>query len=160
LSQQTIAALEAALDLLNFVHEAEVIIPGGDRLQPDSMALYDQLTAALNALRQQPQEYTAGDVFLRLIAAAKEAKSEAALAREIGCTKQHISDVMHGRKPVGPAVLGFLRLQRVEHPVRFIAIDGFIAEPKPKPPRSPRRQAAWDMLPRVSATQTDNQAVL
>lgn len=38
--------------------------------------------------------------------------SQAEIAREIGCTRQYINNVLKGRKPPGPELLRFLGLRK------------------------------------------------
>lgn len=86
-------------------------------------------------------------------AASAKAGSDAALARQIGITRQSLADVMSGRREPGPAVLSYLRLRKVAAGrTLYTPVDD---EVKPKAPRSERRQRAWDG---PSGAQTDSVA--
>jgi hypothetical protein len=142
MTKRAIKALEAALQLLAFVQDADAILPG-DTPQPDFVEMFEQLHIGLASLKQRPLEISSMDLFLRLRAAVGEAGSEAELARRIKITRQALSDVMRSRKEPGPAILSYLGLRRVTA-VHYTPDD----RPKPEPkPRSERRQRAFDNLP-------------
>lgn len=145
-TDRAVAALELAVKLLSAVENAEVYLPGDVPLPGTLTEIGDTLRGALSAIKQQPEEIGARDLYLRLRRELTASGTETALADRIGITRQSLSDVLTGRREAGPAILAYLRLKRIkrthyEH-----------AEPQPKPepkPRSERRQRAWDMLPRI-----------
>ncbi|UGB27567.1 helix-turn-helix domain-containing protein [Methylorubrum sp. B1-46] len=63
-------------------------------------------------------ELTQAEVIERLKSRVAERGSQHAVALEAGVSPQHLSDVLHGKRDVGPAVLALLGVQRV---VRFVA---------------------------------------
>jgi hypothetical protein len=56
---------------------------------------------------------TEADVRARVAAEVQRAGSQLALAREWGCDKSYLCDVVNGRRAPGPLVLGPLGLVRV-----------------------------------------------
>ena len=97
----------------------------------------------LESLRQGPLMIDAIGVDTRLRQASRKAGSDAALARQIGITRQSLADVMSGRREPGPAVLAFLSLRKVAAGrTLYTPVDD--EELKPKAARSERRQRAWD----------------
>ncbi|OAM75466.1 hypothetical protein A3840_14695 [Devosia elaeis] len=94
------------------------------------------------------------EVHIRLRKAAAKAGSEAALARQIGITRQSLADVINSRREPGPTILTFLRLQKVAvGRTLYTPLDD--SEVGPKAARSERRQRAWDG---PSVAQTDSVA--
>ncbi|ODT74483.1 MAG: hypothetical protein ABS76_36845 [Pelagibacterium sp. SCN 64-44] len=112
------------------------------------------LRRGLESLRQGPLMLDALGVDARLRQASRKAGSDAALARQIGITRQALADVMSGRREPGPSILGYLKLRRVPAGrTLYTPLDG--DEVKAKAVRSERRQRAWDG---PSVTQTDSVA--
>ncbi|GAB5430165.1 MAG: hypothetical protein Devi2KO_36240 [Devosia indica] len=96
----------------------------------------------LESLRQGPLMIDGMEVHIRLRNAVAKAGSEAALARQIGITRQSLADVMNSRREPGPAVLTFLRLRKVATGrTLYTPVDDGKVEVKA---RSERRQRAWD----------------
>mgnify|MGYP001242953940 CR=1 FL=1 len=111
------------------------------------------LRRGLESLRQGPLQIDAMELHCRLCSASRKAGSDAALARQIGITRQALADVMSGRREPGPAVLTYLRLRKVATGrTLYTPVDD---EVRPNAPRSERRQAAWDG---PSVAQTDSVA--
>lgn len=63
-------------------------------------------------------ELTQEEVVERLRRRVAERGSQHAVAVEAGVSPQHVSDVLLGRRDIGPAVLALLGVQRV---TRFVA---------------------------------------
>lgn len=82
-------------------------------------------------------------VDIRLRKASKKAGGDAALAKAMGITRQSLADVLSGKRQPGPAVLSYLKLRKVAVG-RTLYTPMEEHEIKPKPPRSERRQRAWD----------------
>ncbi|MBE7732143.1 hypothetical protein [Devosia faecipullorum] len=149
-------ALRLAQHLIEFVAEADIDSQGFD-LDGEHYSAADlrhHMFRALESLRQGPLQLDAIEVHRRLLAASAKAGSDAALARQIGITRQALADVMSGRREPGPAVLGYLGLRKVAvGRTLYTPLDD--DQVKPKAPRSERRQRAWDG---PSGVQTDSVA--
>ncbi|QYO78404.1 helix-turn-helix domain-containing protein [Devosia salina] len=148
-------ALQAALHFVSHFEEVDPddagMLIGGEIMT--AAELRQQILRGLESLRQGPAMLDTLGVDTRLRAASRKAGSDAALARQIGITRQSLADVMSGRREPGPAVLSYLRLRKVS-PGRTLCTP-LDDEVRSKAPRSERRQRAWDGL---SVTQTDSVA--
>lgn len=137
-------ALRLAQHLIEFVAEADIDGQGFD-IDGEHYSAADlrhHMFRGLESLRQSPLQIDAIEVHRRLMAASRKAGSDAALAREIGITRQALADVLSGRREPGPTILTFLRLRKVAAGrTLYTAMDD---ELKPKAVRSERRQRAWD----------------
>lgn len=110
------------------------------------------LRRGLESLRQGPAMLDAMEIHRRLSQASRKAGSDAALARQIGITRQSLADVLSGRREPGPAVLSYLHLRKVAAG-RTLYTPFEPDEVRSKAPRSERRQRAWDG---PSVIQTDS----
>jgi len=112
-------ALRLAMKLLDVLEEADIDALGFDLDEGDALRNYStndlrlEFTAALNSLRQGPQQIHALELHRKLTEAVDAAGSEAALARSMGVTRQYLHAVRSGHKPAGPAVLAHLGLRQV-----------------------------------------------
>jgi hypothetical protein len=108
-------ALRLAAQLVEFVAEADIDGKGFDLCDEHYNAsdLRDEIRRGLDSLRQGPSQIHALQLHAKLTAAVDAAGSEAALARQLGVTRQYIHAVMSGRKPAGPMVLRHLGLRQV-----------------------------------------------
>lgn len=138
-------ALEIALKLVTALDEA-VILPGEIEV-PDLDEVRAEIEAALSSMRQQPEVLSGAEVYKRIRTTAEAAPSVAGVARAMGVTKQHLSDVIAGRKEPGPAVLRYMRLRKVIRGDVYVHSD--VEPPAPPRPISERHQRARDMLPRL-----------
>lgn len=138
-------ALELALQLVAALDEA-VVLPG-EVPMPDLDEVRAAVEAALSSLKQQPEVLSGAEVWVRLRKMSKAAPSVAGMARAMGVTKQHLSDVIAGRKEPGPAVLRHMRLRKVVRGDVYVHAD--IEPPAPPRPISERHQRARDLLPRL-----------
>lgn len=137
-------ALRLAQHLVEFVAEADIDNEGFD-IDGEHYSAADlrhHMFRALESLRQGPLQVDAMEVHRRLLAASAKAGSDAALARQIGISRQALADMMSGKRQPGPAVLTFLKLRKVSAGrTLYSPVDD---EVKAKAPRSERRQRAWD----------------
>lgn len=133
LAQQVIDAI-AASDIDNQGIEIDGEIHSADEIR-------SVLRRGLESLRQGPLMIDGMEVHIRLRKAVAKAGSEAALARQMGITRQSLA-VMNSRREPGPAILTYLKLRRVS--VGRTLYTPMDDEVKPKAPRSERRQRAWD----------------
>lgn len=112
------------------------------------------LRRGLESLKQGPLMLDSLEIHRRLLVASRKAGSDAALARAMGITRQSLADVMSGRREPGPAVLTYLRLQKVATGrTHYTPVEN--DDLRPKAARSERRQRAWDG---PSGAQTDSVA--
>ncbi|MBA8915078.1 MULTISPECIES: helix-turn-helix domain-containing protein [Methylorubrum] len=65
-------------------------------------------------------ELTQAEVIERLKSRVAERVSQQAVAVEAGVSPQHLNDVLHGKRDIGPAMLALLGVQR---DVRFVAAE-------------------------------------
>lgn len=108
-------ALQAALHFVSYLEELDPndsgMLIGGDVMA--AADLRQQILRGLESLRQGPAMLDAMEIHRRLMAASAKAGSDAALASQIGITRQSLADVMSGRREPGPAVLSYLRPRKV-----------------------------------------------
>lgn len=108
-------ALKLASHIVDWFEEADLAAAGfyfgEEHYTANELRL--EITAALNSLRQGPQQIHALQLHARLTAAVDAAGSEAALARRMGVTRQYLHAVRAGHKPAGPAILQHLGLKQV-----------------------------------------------
>jgi transcriptional regulator with XRE-family HTH domain len=112
-------ALKLSMKLLDFLEEADIDSLGFDLPEGDGYRTYttnelrSEIEAGLISLRQGPRQLHALELHALLTDAVDAAGSEAALARQLGVTRQYVHAVRSGHRPPGPAILRHLGMRQV-----------------------------------------------
>lgn len=99
---------------------AEILAAVGDVPPHVAQAIWDLDARAYG--RNEPVRYNESETYMKLRAGVKAAGSETAFARKAGITKQSMSDMLSGKRPMSPRVLKVIGLRRVETKV-YTLID-------------------------------------